>query len=334
MISMAVLAMILAVVTSIADQTSQTWHLTTSKIQEFSAARTAFETISRQLGQATLNTYWDYVDASGAARSEANAASFVPASYARQSELRFASGATAQIAPSASAPRPFHGMFFQAPLGYAEEKASTGVELNGLDNLVNNCGFFVEFNSDAGLIPSALQNVVSLKPRYRFRLMEFLEPSNALSIYQYTSGNPAYSGKDWLANACKPLGSAPVHVLAENIVALILLPRLSQEQDPAGTALAPRYGYDSANGTNATTKNQLPPIVQLTMVAIDEPSALRLAALNGTNAPALFDENLFTEVTRYSDDLRAMEAALIARKLNYRIFTTTVTIRAAQWGGN
>ncbi|XHR31169.1 MAG: Verru_Chthon cassette protein C [Chthoniobacteraceae bacterium] len=334
MISMVILTMILIVVSSIANQTSRTWQFTTSKIQEFSAAQNSFDTITRLLSQATLNTYWDYVDAGGNTRTSANASTFVPSAYSRQSELRFVGDLTANLAPNASASRPLYAVFFQAPLGYSESGNSTGVQLKGLDKLLNSCGFFVEFNSDTAFKPSFLSSVASIKPRYRFRLMEYIEPSNTLSIYNYTSGSSTYSGYDWFANAFSG-ASAPVHVLAENIIALIILPKWSVEQDSTGASLAPNYTYHSADSTNTTTRNQLPPVVQVTMVALDEPSAIKLASQNGTAMPAdLFTTGQFTKAAQFSEDLQTLESTLSQKKLNYRVFTTNVTLRASKWGNN
>jgi uncharacterized protein (TIGR02599 family) len=343
LVSVAILTLILIVVASMAGQTSRTWLFTTSRIEEFNAARTAFDTVSRRLSQATLNTYWDYADSTGSARTNSNSGTFVPATYARQSELRFVSGPTTGLAQNSSlAPEslPGHGVFFQAPVGYSESAASTGIQLTGLDNLLNSCGYFVQFGADTPYMPSFFATLV--KPRYRFRLMEYLQPSNALTVYSWTSGNPTYTGRDWFSDAFNPPATAPVHILAENVIALIVLPKLSQQQDPTGASIAPSYTYDSANSLDTTTKNQLPPEVQLTLVALDETSAIKLAAQNGTIPPYLGLASLFQQVgdlstsstSAYGKDLLTLQNTLIQSRLNYRVFTTNVTIRAAKWGGH
>src|SRR5437867_2293961 len=60
MVSMAILVLLLLVLVSITDATRKTWSYTSSKIEQFQDAREAFESITRKLSQATLNTYWDY----------------------------------------------------------------------------------------------------------------------------------------------------------------------------------------------------------------------------------------------------------------------------------
>ena len=93
---MAIIILLLLVLVGMVNQTSNIWRGTTGRIEQFRQARDGFEAMTRRLSQATLNTYLDYVDASGNPRSSAsmapNLASFVPARYVRQSELRMLSG--------------------------------------------------------------------------------------------------------------------------------------------------------------------------------------------------------------------------------------------------
>ena len=51
------LLLILAVTT---NQTSDVWRRSAAKVEQFQASRRGFESMTRRLGQATLNTYWDY----------------------------------------------------------------------------------------------------------------------------------------------------------------------------------------------------------------------------------------------------------------------------------
>jgi uncharacterized protein (TIGR02599 family) len=182
--------------------------------------------------------------------------------------------------------------------------------------------------------------------------MELMQPANSLSIYQYTSGkdgsgkpkNLTYTGKEWFSDAFNPPATAPVHVLAENVVALVILPKLSSQEDPDGTRLAPNYRYDSTETSTDPTinpKNQLPPVVQITMVALDEKSAVRLEQTHGTTMPdfGLNMGSLFVNASQYEGDLTvdpddgttSLEEGLIDQNLNYRIFTTNVSIRGAKW---
>jgi hypothetical protein len=190
----------------------------------------------------------------------------------------------------------------------------------------------------------------------------------------------------------------PARVLAENVLALIFLPKLStvdenyrKAQNPPWYLLCPDYTYDSTllptggappspaqapvnygaqvvSSTNAgdaggiDPRNQLPPEIQVVMIAIDERSAQRLLALTNPSAAsattfsALSDPTfggiyapggtqLFTTAlagrTNYTNqlgdaetagtDLYAFTQSLVAQKLTYRIFSTTVSIRGAKW---
>ena len=165
--------------------------------------------------------------------------------------------------------------------------------------------------------------------------MELMDPSESLTLYSAelaAGGNTQYSGTTWFTT---PLVSKS-RVLAENIIALIILPHLSAQEDTTGIMLAPYYTYNSTdigpNGSNKdyNTKNQLPPVIQITMVAVDETSFGRLQG-NSTGMPSLFADSPFTSASDYDRDLQALEGTLQKLKLNYHIFTTNVSIKGAKW---
>ncbi len=347
LVATAVLLLIMAMVLSVTTQAGNLWRSTTAKIEEFRSARDAFEAMTRRMSQATLNTYWDYDNPS------------TPTRYIRQSDLRFISGPMATIAPGPASGRvwPTHGVFFQAPLGFSQDATTYG-----LDNLLNTWGYFIEFNSDAASRPALVTAAVS-PLRYRCRLCEMMQPTNALTIYAGTSGlnsgtsglnalgglnASTYVGRDWFAN---PLGlsdssttpARPVHVLAENVIALVILPKLTALDEGStysDASLAPQYLYDST-GTgmppgnladkNLDPKNQLPSIVEVTMVAIGEPSAIRLAQANGTGMPNFGLSSLFTDATKMSADLTTLQNTLSAMHISYHVFSTNVALKGAKW---
>ena len=107
--------------------------------------------------------------------------------------------------------------------------------------------------------------------------------------------------------------------------------------------LAPKYCYDSWRILRQDTKqpqrsaryNQLPPIVQVTMMVMDEPSALRIQD-KYKDAPPAWSKGLFLTVKdedSYLKDVAEVEKAIAAEKIpiNYRIFTTDVVIRGSKW---
>lgn len=229
-----------------------------------------------------------------------------------------------------------------------------------MEQLLNVCGYYIEFNSDANLGDSPSFFPTSTAARWRFRLMEMIEPSEMVDIYKYTSA-PPYTATTWFTDGLPTAASNPgyTHVLADNIVALIILPRLSPEQETqyggnAGSLVPSQYTYDSSKATSLgltpggqTTLNQLPPVLQVTMVAIDESSALLLQNQYGVGTAPPLTTGLFTTISTlndYNNDLSQLEANLqqsvvggrspaihLNVPVSYRVFTSNIRITGARW---
>jgi uncharacterized protein (TIGR02599 family) len=362
MLSTAIITLIMLILISITGQTSATWRYTTGKIEQFQESRAAFEAMTTRISQATLNTYWDYDSPT------------LPTRYERRSELRFITGQAGSLLGTGpnSSTRITHCVFFHAPLGFVDDTQATGVNYHGLENLMNVWGYYVELNSDKDNRPAFLSSSSSPPPlRYRFRLMQFMQPSEKMMTYGFTSGygtggkaaSQTYFGTDWFKAS---VNGNPTfnHPIAENVVALIITPRLSKNDEaafnktyggsstPDVSPLSPLYAFDSTKTKNdgvsvsavdalkqINPKDQLPPVIQVTMVAIDEVSAGRLS-LTTSSADIFKLSGKFTDTSKYSADLllnpgaandASLENAIIAKKANYRIFTTNVPIRAAKW---
>jgi uncharacterized protein (TIGR02599 family) len=436
LVSTAIIALILLMLVQVTNNLSFAWRTTAEKVEKFQEARDGFEAMTRRISQATLNTYWDYYDVSGVTRNQSLApGSFLPFAYGRQSDLRFMSGPMSGVSWSLTSSAdvngagtqmlsywPTHGIFFQAPLGtiaYADQPF-----YSAMDNMLNTWGYFIEVNSDAdprlNIRPTFLTSTASPPPdRWRARLMELQVPAEYMNVYDVpnapTAGMNGYSQRrDWFlsflemnapaSQAALPSGSPlaiplyvrPARALAENVLALIILPKLSSVDETSRKAqgwsmLSPDYTFDSTvvpltansgsvptllqapvnpgayvtSGTNASDaggidpRNQLPPEIQIVMIAIDERSAQRLLDLTNPGAgqnTTLTDPTfggiyssgtnpLFTQAltggSNYTNqlgdaetagtDLYAFTQKLVAQKLTYRIFSTTVTIRGAKW---
>jgi len=399
MVSTAIIGLIMVVLVAMTNQTSRTWRSTTEKIEKFQEARDGFEAMTRRLSQATLNTYWDYLDQNGKPRdtnvNDTAFKTFIPYMYGRASNLRFASGPMSQqYAASGVAQlgeagrlRPTHGIFFQAPFGVVTptDAQSSTTDYGVMNNLLNTWGYFVEADIDTTRPAFVNMPGAHVLQRWRSRLMEFMLPSEQMNLFDYGPANTTYGNAyGWfnLFTPVQPQGSGivrPVHVLAENVVALVLAPKLSNADQAAlnqlngGTPvlLSANYAYDSTltvnpgpNGyaggnsniaASINPKNQLPPIVSVTMVAIDDRSAERLFDKyctpfnpDGSGGPSrlspspaeatmglsnymtgLFTNSLTLETT--NGDLAVLEAALTGEGCTYRVFTTNVTIRGAKW---
>ena len=410
LVSMVVLLLIMVMMATISNQISTVWKQANSRSETFRQAREGFEAMTRRLSQATLNTYYDYYDSSTPPRLVSYYATnttgqFVPTQYLRTSELRFISGlATALINGTASGnagsnPMPewsTHAVFFQAPFGYTETTLSNAPSYNGIPNMLNTWGYYTEYYNNQrfkpGFVVTAENATGQVVPHNRFRLMELNEPSEDLTLYQTTSAykgatSPTFgptlqsgdeNGLNWYQVPLANTTTGYSHVLAENIIALILRPQLSRQDTTArklagnSNALSPNYSYDSTASSNYAgtmgplsvngnlpddpktslpdagidPKNQLPPTVQVTMIAVDEPSAARLeqmATAAGSTAVKLLGlDQHFASVSDtpsddpsnthgYASDLQAVETTLINNHLVFRVFTSQVPIRSAHW---
>lgn len=289
------------------------WISSSGKIGAFREARTAFESLSSTLSQASLNPYWDYDNANN------------PTNYVRKSELRFSSG-PGLLAKETS---PTHSVFFQVPLGRTSNSGYLGME-----TLFNSCGYYIERSDDSRHRPAFLNG--RIQSRTRFRLMQWLEPSEKWGLFKHTSGNPGYSGNGWFSD---PVGAGTdTHVLADNVIALVVLPKLPTLEDPSGAALSPSYSYDSAPAgwppflPQARTENQLPPVVQITMVTLHETSADRLEELSaGAPVEFLGLDSLFRQANQLTADLETLTDLLNEHGLRYHVFQSAIKIRGAKW---
>ncbi|RYD84734.1 MAG: prepilin-type N-terminal cleavage/methylation domain-containing protein, partial [Verrucomicrobiaceae bacterium] len=125
MVSMAVISLVMVILLSTVDQTQRIWKRSTNKISQFQAARSAFDSLTRNLSQATLNTYYGVeYDPLGN-----------PRGYHRESELHFVSGKAAQpkLLGGDESIHPTHAIFFQAPLGISSqtEDSASGAGAGG-----------------------------------------------------------------------------------------------------------------------------------------------------------------------------------------------------------
>ncbi len=289
----------------------------TTKLDAFQSARTGFEAVSRTLGIATLNPYWDYFDANRDSRGTST--NFTPDLYGRQSDLHFLSTQT-NFSTLSSLEPVGHSLFFQAPLGYF-----TNTTAANPPGSLNPCGFFVAFGNDP-----TKPGLAELKERPRFRLYQWLPSSESLIVNPNTG---RLTNSSWVAptNGVRPL--------ADNIIAFVV--RVPSTTASGYSTNATDYGWDSLtpweSGTQPAQMHQLPPLVNITMVAIDEAAANRLAGTASTADSAASElgisnlSNLFITASEYDNDLETLGTALSGKQIPYRIFTTTVPLRGSRW---
>ncbi len=309
LVATAVLSLVLVLVLSVISQTSTVWRRSTDKIEAFQSARAAFDLLTRNLSQATLNSYLDYDNADQ------------PTKYLRKAELKFLS---TPAGPNGGTPNTGQAVFFQAPASLTGD----GAKFGGLEGLLNTVGYYVEFGSDALTKPT----FVGAADKFRYRLMQLLVPTENNTIY-------SASNNGWVTGF-----SADAMPVADNIIALIIRPQDPGMISPPATLpgvvppdLSTDYIYDSAHsysGEQPVTSNQLPPVMQVTMVAIDETAAKRLE--KDSAQPSAITSALsgkFQNPASYDADLQALETALNNANppISYRVFSSAVPIRESKW---
>ncbi len=339
MAAIAVLSLLLVVLVSATNLISATTKQATSTVDAFAAARNGFDILSQRLSQATLNTYWDYYDANGNRRNLTNT-SFVPATYGRASDLQFLVVQNSQMAGCGQE------IYFQTP-----ESFSTTSSYRESHGLLNACGYYVRYGSDATFAPSMMTQVNPVThqtpaSRWRYRLMQALQDTTGFLVYT----NAPSDQQSWATTTLA--GASASQPLADNIIALIVWPRLPAVDDSTGTNLTPNYLYDSQANTSPNpannppqviTANQLPATVQVTLLAIDEPSAARMDTHSST-PPAIITsalQNKFTtsnanqyQVDLYGDGTPANPGViptLAAQHINCRVLNATIVLRESQW---
>ncbi len=129
---------------------------------------------------------------------------------------------------------PTHGIFFQAPLGVVTDdltsQAAYGPNYSSMDNALNTWGYFVE-TSDYDERPSFITNKIT-PLRWRCRLMEMRLPSEKMGLYDtYALDKSNDWFQTWLAIPNGSTPPRPTRVLAENVMALIIWPKLSKQDE-------------------------------------------------------------------------------------------------------
>jgi uncharacterized protein (TIGR02599 family) len=333
MLSTVVLAIMLMLIAQIIGQTQRSWRAASSRLSQFREARIAFDTIARNLRQATLNSYRDYqYESTGKNYPAENTPKEAPKKYVRMSELAFKSGSAGRLVTSlGSVGQPVgHAVFFQAPLGVTDDE-----RYEGLKHLLCARGYFVVFGNNSSYLPDGLAE--RLRPTDKLRLMEYQPPAERNQIY----ANPA----DWIDVGAAG-GTDYLRPVSENIAALIVSPRLAggdelvefggQKQSP--TVIAPDFSYDSTQfnqalasaGNPQGSQHLLPPVVRITMIALDDSSMGKLLD-SGTSDVLSASGASFTSAARYESDLQSLQNYLNNKRLNYRIFEASVVIPASRY---
>ncbi|MDR1304732.1 MAG: Verru_Chthon cassette protein C [Verrucomicrobiales bacterium] len=328
MVAAGVLALIMALIAAVTNSVMTTIRRAEGQIGAFTTARAAFDIMNQKISQATLNTYWDYYNDSGR-RTPSNAANFVPTRYGRAADLQFLIRQNTQSQLVGSGQE----LYFQAPLAYADPDTGQ-TAYQSTQGLLNACSFFVTYGSDREFRPDTVSG-----DRYRYRLMQGVQPTEALRVFADAMSSPAASPA-WLTDIA-PNGGC-VTPIAENVIALIVWPRLPANAPghlDDGTELTTDYTYnsrpDTDNARQTVTDYQLPPELMLTLIVIDENSWLRLDTRSGTPPSAITGalQGRFQQSNEsaYRRDLQAVSDYLNEQRVKFKILTTTVSLRESKW---
>ncbi|HRQ87561.1 MAG TPA: Verru_Chthon cassette protein C [Bacteroidia bacterium] len=340
MVAMAILSILMMMLTVLLSQVQKSYRFSESRISQFREARVAFDLMAKNIGQASLNTYWDMVVSKEGEVQR----------YAPTSELHFVTMSdVSRDLPGTVTQSPVgHAVFFQAPLGFSNK-------YRNLNNLFNGRGYFVAWGSDENFMPSFVRS--KTEARYRYRLMEFRPPAESNQVFQ-DGYDERVDGREqvfdkWYKQALSVgEGTFESHLnpLAENIVAIIISPRDTLEgggdRSDTYSKIAPAYAYDSNDPSRndnpddefASYMQQVPPLLRLTMVAIDEGSAVRMG--DGKGMPGKITKSLsglFTNSRNFESDVAELSNRLSGDQdgpsVDYKIFSTLVLLRSAKWTG-
>jgi uncharacterized protein (TIGR02599 family) len=299
-ISLLLIGAMLAVI----NHVSGIWTQVRGNTETFAAAADAFDSMTQKLSQAVLNTYWSYDQPAR------------PTRYVRASELHFVLGPASELLGLPREKYPGSAVFFQAPLGRTLDGHTSK-----LTSRLNAVGYFTAFGPASGL-PAFLDDLPSVN---RFRLFEWMEPTGDFSVYT------ASSDSGWFrADAGRGEDSPNASVAGVNVIGFYIL----AEYPLADGTWKLSYTYDSRDRDNAATYNQLPPRLRVVLVAIDDASASRLAArYQAVPPPITPPDSAFRDPAAFETDLKNWEAVLAGNdpKINFRIFSTTISIPNSRW---
>jgi len=295
------------------NQTTRVWRQSTATLEAYKSSREAFNFMTQRLSEATLNTYWAY-------QFQTINGQQVPKSYRRESDLQFYTG------PGLSGTS--HAVFFQAPGGFT----ATSGALGGMNKLLNDCGFYVLYGTDDVWRPPPASN---LSPTSRYRLVQLTVPSEASGPFSSSRGTTWHQSKvqpgaSGFGNMNTPIG--------ENIIAIAFLPKRTSLDEAVRGPLPGGFTYDSKAGASSNpqpvTANQLPPLVAVVMIVIDESSAVRLAQTSGNEQPAEIRNALSGRLVNpdnLEDDLVQIGKALDAANIGHKVFRATIPIHSSKW---
>ncbi len=293
LVAMAIFIILLGIIFAIINQVANVVRQSTRQIEAFQSARLGYDLMTHTLGPGPRSIpTWITITAPIRPTTCANPISISVIGPAGAPALKFP-----------GTPQSGQAVFFQAPIDYVTN-VTGAANLSGFESLLNTVGYYVSFTTNSG-IPSYIKNASN---PFRYRLMQMLVPAENNEIYNVAD---TVTNNGWFTD---PALQSYVMPVADNIIALIVRPQDPSTNPP--TDLTPDYTYDSnTNWTGATQpaiSKQLPPVLQITMIAIDEASSKRLDT-GGSTPPSAISSALsgkFQTSASYTTDLAQLEQQL------------------------
>jgi len=378
LVSMVILAILMSLLLQTLFVAQDVWIKARIRVEQYSEARLAFEAITRRLSLATLNSSWDYDSPVSPTRYVRQSdLHFVtgPATRSTGTTGLIQSPDTCGHAVFFQAP---------LGLEASDTGSSGAASTHNMEELLNGWGYYVQYRSDLADRPDFLRKDTARHPdRMTFSLMEFRQPSESLPLFLQGTGTATTAAPPLILSQTDTTGlyrwfregklnttQPPVtcdlatgsRVLASNILALIISPRVPAEtaDNDSDYDIAPNYYYDSrewqlSSKTNigmerngitihAATRNQLPPVLDVTLVALDgkawqgfleergesiryvnymKEKFLSVGALTGRSSPDF--------AKAFREDLEGLKKMLTSDHIGHRIFSTSIAMRSAKW---
>lgn len=324
LVAMSILSVILVLLFGVLQESQRAWGNARDQLKQFQEARLAFETMTRRITDSVLQPYWGYEYPDGDT-------SKVPSQFSRQSELHFVSGPAATGSEGepllSTAVVPSHAVFFHGPFGHTEEE-----NWEIYSTLINGWGYYIDHFDPSNDRPDFLSRPEDPTNR-RFRLMELRIPADELETYQVELEES--TARNWFRKA---ISDGHTRMVAENVIALVVSPEAPEGTLSDPSAIAPNYFYDTRaflsgreNYAVRRSKHQLPPLLRITMVVLDQTSAIRLQEKAGSSQPDVGLSELFVDARRYEQDLNSLESTLLEEGIRHRTFSTVVRLRNSKW---
>ena len=361
LVAMAILGILLVAVSISMQGVQSAWRLTRSAVRENLEGRRAIETVVTNLSRATLHPRWvpnldPVTNPTG-----------IPTALLPESDLHYVSGPARTLVPGIRSSSG-HAVFFQGPFGFPGssrtlQNNSDTPYYQTLPHTLSAWGYYVEFGQDQTELPNFLTSTRQSRPppprKHRFRLMEYRQPAHELSLLVQppdyprplqalqNSNNTLY---EWfqapIANS-QPGGSAfnrRVSIVAENILALVVVPydphlvtlANGGSNSTLPYQLAPDYLFDSrrhqwepGSALGATTRHQLPPAVEIAIVALSEDvwdNLTEAEAIRQGESLVSLMSGLFLTAANFSNDLETLDQELNNRRLDHQVMTQVVLL--------